>query len=289
MFMSCTLELERELERLTCPCCTISYCKPCFELLEKGCCSCGCYLSYRIIKNNLSKQFQQDIKNKQFQHVLQSEYKLMSHTQHYVKPTREIKRINGEIKQIQDQINRLKQQLITLKEEKKEEEFKLCSNYDSKNFRHPCTHCRGFVYEKSCFLCEHACTCSLCESEYKEQKQSQPSSPKITLSASFSDKKEWKRILSLYQHIYPTLKWNEDTFKELRIRFLMEELTIEEYESLMKKVFLKNEHQLEYYYLIHNYLLFVERECQSPTFWTEEEKVRTQVNEWIAEIKGNPI
>jgi hypothetical protein len=252
-----------------CPCCEELLDKPCFDYSGKMYCSCGFYVSYLFIKDKVSKQFYLDIKKKRFDHILSEEYKHMPHTQHYVRPTREIKRLDSEIKQVQEQINQLKQNLNVLKGERKEEEFKLCTRYDNKNFRHSCHQCRGVVFEKSCFLCDQPCSCIHCESEPTvcQESSSTPTSStptsstprEIVLPSSFSDRKEWKRIITIRETIYPTLHsdLNEDAFRELRIRFLLEELTKEEYEGAMIKMFQKNEHKLEYYYLIHHYLLFV--------------------------------
>ena len=187
--------------------------------------------------------------NKQIKDCTQTNIDDIPNHQVYVQPYSDLNRTKSEIYITQQEIKRLQKNLSVLKEEELQNKFRLC---DAIN---------GNMVKKDNFTF------------YRYEK--------------YKSDEKWNQIIHLYHNIYPTTK--HDYFFELKMKYLLNEITIDEFEEQVKVIFEKNKSDIDYNICIINYFTFIELEYKSDTFFEMEEKVKKRINICIKELKRNPI
>ena len=301
------------LLELFCPWCNIPYCKECFQQRLETVNYCICKFEFHIvfIKKHVSPEFYSKYINRLVDSFVNEDFKRMPNTQIYVQSVLNIKRNKLHIKTIQQEIKRLQEALFELKEDQIQHELKLCT-INTNRYIHKCKVdlCRGYVSNfNTCDLCLHICGCEICEStenkttESTENKTTE-STEKTTESTEKTTEstenevhftfpnfeindKRWNHILHVYHTIYPTLI--KDYLFDIRIQFLSNEITFAEYELATKKVYEKKQSDIFYKDCLVMYFKFIELNYKHENFWEKEETIKKEINEWITELKRNPI
>ena len=212
--------------------------------------------------------------------IFKRERGLLPSTQHLVRPTQHIKEIDSTIKDIYAQISSLQTSIHTLKTNKYEYEKRLV-HYDKTVYISPCPYynCRGYINESyQCGICQlQACgsckgelhngpcdgvsvtLCSTCCFVYcicNVNKCIKNTTHPIWLNSNEPAIKERSSVfLNLRERIFPRLEEETDTtHQDLRIEYLMNNMTEDEFYTKLKARYARMKKHTEYKRIISWYI-----------------------------------
>ena len=212
--------------------------------------------------------------------ICKKEKLLLPSTQHLVRPTQHIKEIESTIKDIYTQITSLQSNLHTLKTNKYEYEKRLV-HYDTTVYISPCPYpkCRGYINEShQCGICQLQ-ACPTCKGELHHGSCNEVSvtpcekccfvycicsvdkcfkntTYPVWLNSIEPAIQERSRIfLNLRERIFPRLEEEtETTHQDLRIEYLMNNMTEDEFYTKLKARYARMKKHTEYKRIISWYI-----------------------------------
>jgi hypothetical protein len=269
-----------------CPC---VYCIDCFtkHVLHNypyQCIKCQSIWTTRWVETKLPS-IRTELLESKTNFILAKEISWLPITQRTAVYTRNVKCIKEEMNHVNQHIKDLQMILKQLKKNKEELDKKLVQT-DSRIYNRSCSNCKGYI--------DQYCICGLCNRETNIGNIIENNLVHYTENTCTW---EWKgsiphelgetirRIQHLVYHIYPTLIQNEsDTNQDLRIRYLLEDMTMDEFKKHLEKRSVRLESSLDYHSIVRNYINKIIVLPQDLSFAMKENEYQLQTNECITEL-----
>jgi hypothetical protein len=285
--MQCVLCFGYEnLTLIKCESCDTIYCSSCFCLYSKknvSCYKCSYVWGNSFLKKNLGTHWK-DIQSSQETILINNEYSLLPHTQNAVHYINQMDKINSEIKHLQETLQRVTDTISELKNEKRSLEFDYIkhSQYKEKyiglcNIR----NCKGYIkMDHICGLCFHPHTPESHPDALESNPDALESHPDAleshpdaleshpdavngnlidlplfddTYYDVFTEIKSVyvKKAIQLYKSMCKDLNTiNQD----IRVQYITNRITQDQFKTLLQKRFKRMEHDFEYLNVLKDYL-----------------------------------
>lgn len=289
----CSLDKTHDTKHsgILCQYCPTLYCRSCFikcvtESYPYTCMTCKSIWSSRWVETQVPHVRQELLVSKE-KYLYNIEKSIMPYTQRHAVYTKNVNKIKEDIIHTSQMIRDLQATLRVLKQSKLELDQEL-TQPEKHIYMQKCKNsdCRGYLDEKK--------QCGLCFNSYfnAESISIFPINTSI-LHTSW----EWRgecipnltetlqRINHLAYSIYPTIRMDETmTNQDLRIRYLLNEMTEDEFKNNIVRRHHRLECLYEYHLLILKYLECVSSMKHDTTFIDNEKEAREHTNESISDM-----
>jgi hypothetical protein len=276
---------------ILCQYCPTLYCRPCFikcvtESYPYTCKTCKSVWNSRWVETQVPN-IRSDLLTSKANYLFKIEKGIMPYTQRYAIYTKNANKIKEDIIHVSQMIKDLQANLRVLKQSKFDLDQDL-TQPEKHIYIQKCKNieCRGYLDEQK--------QCGLCFNTYfnAESISIFPMNTNI-----MHTNWEWRgeplpelteiiqRINHLAYTLYPTIRMDETmTNQDLRIRYLLNELSEEEFRTNLLRRHHRLECLYEYHILIFKYLESVSAMTHDKTFLDKEKEAREHSNESISDL-----
>ena len=288
---SCDFDKSILHSGILCQYCPTLYCKPCFikcvtETYPYSCIKCKSVWNSRWVETQVPHVRQELLISKEH-YLFKIEKSIMPYTQRHAVYTKNANKIKEDIIHTSQMIKDLQANLRVLKQSKFELDQEL-SQPEKHIYMQKCknTECRGYLDEqKQCGLCFNTyfnaesisifpINTNVMHTNWEWRGES---IPELTETL--------QRINHLAYTIYPTIRMDETmTNQDLRIRYLLNEMTEAEFRTNLLRRHHRLECLYEYHILIYKYLESVSGMKHDKTFIEKEIEAQEHANESISDL-----
>ena len=279
--LSCTLTILCDY----CPC---FYCDSCFVDHVKKSYPYQCYSCHSIWTSRWVETKKPFIRNELIEtktnHLLKKELEWLPLTQKYAIYTKQVNQIKEDTLQLNQQIKDLQYIVKQLKVNKETLDKKLVQE-DVRIYERKCSNCKGYI--------DQNLICGLCNRETQVDSETFHQASQSAIRFQW----EWtgpelpelydtiQRIRHLVYHIYPSLNGAEtNANQDLRIRYLLEEITLDQFRLHLSKRYNRMECNTDYHSIVVQYIHKIQALTQDVTFLEKETECRLQANESIQDL-----